>query len=142
MVDLDKPLPDEWIGKVGFIVELFPGNLFGKSYYMDKSFGIFPRQANGPGSRNKEGVFEIAPLATGKKLTIAPETDRLRMTIENLKGNNLQLIDGRALSQSGWYIVRSTVPKGATKNAIEWRIKKGRQSNNIVLYPHFIKRSN
>jgi hypothetical protein len=89
---------------------------------MDKSFGIFPRQANGPGSRNKEGIFEIAPLAAGEKLTIAPETDRLRMTIENLKGNNLQLIDGRALSQSGWYIVRSTVPKGATKNAIEWLI--------------------
>jgi hypothetical protein len=94
MVDLEKPLPDEWIGKVGFIFELFPGNLFGKSYYMDKSFGIFPRQANGPGSRNMEGIFEIAPLATGKKLTISPETDRLRMTIENLKGNNLQLIDG------------------------------------------------
>ncbi|MDQ3289690.1 MAG: glycoside hydrolase family 9 protein [Bacteroidota bacterium] len=122
MVDLDKPLPDEWIGKVGFIFELFPGNLFGKSYYLDEHFGIFPRQANGPGKRNKEGIFEIAPLATGKKLTVAPETERQRMTIENVKGAELQLIDGRALSQSGWFIVRSIIPKGATKNAVEWLI--------------------
>ena len=36
IVDLDKPLPDEWIGKVGFNFELFPGILFGKSYYIDR----------------------------------------------------------------------------------------------------------
>ena len=28
IVDLDKPLPDEWIGKVGFNFELFPGILY------------------------------------------------------------------------------------------------------------------
>jgi hypothetical protein len=121
-VDLDKPLPEEWIGKVGFIFELFPGNLFGKSYYMDKQFGIFPRQADGPGTRNKEGIYEIAPLATGKKLTVAPETEQFRITFENLKDNNLQLLDGRALVQNGWFIVRSTIPKGATTNAVEWLI--------------------
>src|SRR5450432_1880476 len=45
IVDLDKPLPDEWIGKVGFNFELFPGALFGRSFYMDKQTGIFNRQA-------------------------------------------------------------------------------------------------
>src|SRR5699024_3769468 len=45
-VDLEEPLPDEWIGKVGFNLELFPGALFGKSYYMGDVFGIFPRQSN------------------------------------------------------------------------------------------------
>ena len=50
IVDLDEPLPEAWIGKVGFNFELFPGILFGRSYYMDRQFGIFPRQANGPGS--------------------------------------------------------------------------------------------
>lgn len=122
IVDLDKPLPDEWIGKVGFIFELFPGNLFGKSYYMDQSFGIFPRQSNGPGKRNKDGIYEADPLATGKKLMVAPESEQFRMTIENMKDNNLQLLDGRALSQSGWFIVRSMISKGATKNAVEWLV--------------------
>ena len=28
-VDLEEPLPAEWVGKVGFIFELFPGILFG-----------------------------------------------------------------------------------------------------------------
>ncbi len=122
IVDLDKPLPDEWIGKVGFIFELFPGNLFGKSYYMDQSFGIFPRQASGPGKRDKDGTYEIDPIATGRKLMIAPETDKFRMTIENVKDNGLQLIDGRALVQSGWFVVRSIIAKGATKNAVEWLV--------------------
>jgi endoglucanase len=27
IIDLDKPLPDEWIGRVGFNIELFPGIL-------------------------------------------------------------------------------------------------------------------
>lgn len=122
ILDMEKPLPEQWLGKVGFILELFPGNLFGKSYYLDESFGIFPRQANGPGKRNKEGIYEIAPLATGEKLTVAPEDDTLRMTIEQLKGGNLELIDGRALTQSGWFIVRSIIPNDATVNAVEWLI--------------------
>src|SRR5215210_8287693 len=29
VVDLDRPLPDEWAGRVGFNFELFPGALFG-----------------------------------------------------------------------------------------------------------------
>ena len=121
-VDLEEPLPAEWVGKVGFIFELFPGNLFGKTYYMDKQFGIFPRQANGPGTRNKDGIYEIKPLAAGKMLSVAPENERLRITFENLKDQNLQLLDGRALVQSGWFIVRSAIPAGATKNAVEWLI--------------------
>lgn len=122
IVDLDKPLPDAWIGKVGFNFELFPGILFGKSYYMDNQFGIFPRQANGPGYRDAEGEYQINPLAKGKKLIVAGEEDRQRMSIENLKGNDLQLIDGRGKHNNGWFVVRSFVPKGATTNAIEWLI--------------------
>ena len=40
-VDLDTPLPDEWIGKVSFNFELFPGDLFGKAYLMDDEAGHF-----------------------------------------------------------------------------------------------------
>jgi endoglucanase len=122
IVDLDQPLPDEWIGKVGFNFELFPGILFGKSYYMDDQFGIFPRQANGPMYKDDEGETQILPMAKGKKLTIAPESDRQRMIIENLKGNDLQLLDGRGKHNNGWFVVRSLVPKGTSKNAIEWLV--------------------
>jgi len=122
IVDLDKPLPDEWVGKVGFNLELFPGILFGKSYYMDGQFGIFPRQANGPGFRDADGEYQITPMAVGKKLTVAPEAERQTMVIENLQGGNLQLIDGRAKHTNGWFVVRSLVPKGATTNAVEWLV--------------------
>lgn len=49
-VDLDRPIPAEYAGKVGFNMELFPGALFGKSWLMDGQSGIFPRQPNGPTS--------------------------------------------------------------------------------------------
>ena len=43
-VNLEKPLPDKWANKVGFNLELFPGQLFGEHYFMDDKTGIFPRQ--------------------------------------------------------------------------------------------------
>src|SRR5688500_8013473 len=55
IVDLENPLPDEWIGQVSFNFDLFPGILFGKSYYMDRQSGIFPRQPNGPMYTDKQG---------------------------------------------------------------------------------------
>ncbi|HWN46061.1 MAG TPA: hypothetical protein VNM71_01795, partial [Steroidobacteraceae bacterium] len=33
-VDFDAPIPKEWVGKVGFNLELFPGLMFGKSYQL------------------------------------------------------------------------------------------------------------
>lgn len=122
VVDLDEALPEEWIGKVGMNIEFFPGYLFGKSYYMDNEFGLFNRQANGPGSYDDDDEYQIKPMAAGKELVIAPGTPRQTLKIENLKENNLELIDGRAQHSNGWFVVRSLVPSGATKNAIEWLI--------------------
>lgn len=122
IVDLDKPLPQEWVGKVGFNFELFPGILFGKTYSMDNTFGIFPRQLNGPGSIDADGQYQVTPLAKGKKLVVAPESDAQRMTIENLGGQELELIDGRAQHNNGWYVVRSLVPAGVSKGAVEWLV--------------------
>ena len=34
-VDLDRPIPREWVGRVGFNFELFPGQLFGKAWLLD-----------------------------------------------------------------------------------------------------------
>jgi len=122
IVDLDKPLPDEWIGKVGFNFELFPGILFGKSYYMDQQFGIFPQQANEQMITANDGQLQVVPMAKGNKLTIAPESDQQRMIIENKNGNGLVLLDGRSKHNNGWFVVRSLVAKGASKNAIVWLV--------------------
>jgi endoglucanase len=72
-VDLEEPLPEEWIGKVGFNMELFPGFLFGRSYYLDDEQGIFPTQANGPVFFDDDSKIQMTPLAEGKKLVVAPE---------------------------------------------------------------------
>jgi len=47
-VDLDRPIPDKYIGKVGFNMEIFPGFAFGKPWIMDYQTGIYPRQPNSP----------------------------------------------------------------------------------------------
>ncbi len=119
-VDLDKPLPKDWEGKVGFNFELFPTDLFGKSWLMDAQSGIFPRQANG-GMENDHGQTITAPLAEGNSLTVAPENPLQRMTIRSQTGE-LELIDGRGNFNNGWYIVREITKPGATRDAITWTI--------------------
>ncbi|WP_205412267.1 glycoside hydrolase family 9 protein [Sphingomonas crusticola] len=118
-VDLDAPLPAKYVGKVGFNLELFPGDLFGKSWLLDKQSGIFPRQANGPMAADAGGEQIAAPLATGRTLVVAPDSDKQRLTIRSETGT-LTLLDGRGNLNNAWFIVRSLVPAGATKGAIEW----------------------
>ncbi len=121
LVDLDQPLPAAWVGKVGFNFELYPGILFGKSFEIGDQFGTFPRQANGPGSVT-DGDYELDPLGHGPRLTVAPESEQQRMTIEVVKGGELQLLDGRAKHNNGWFVVRALVPAGATRGAVEWLV--------------------
>jgi endoglucanase len=142
VVDLDRPIPDEWSDRVGFLLELYPVDLFGKSWYMDEKSGIFPAQANGPvfvdaGATpspmiipdcDMKGIIPLPhhnahaiPLATGRRLSVAPESDELRMVIES-KHTELELIDGRIQHNNGWFIVRSTIKPGATTAAVEWTI--------------------
>ncbi|MFT3830528.1 MAG: glycoside hydrolase family 9 protein [Opitutaceae bacterium] len=122
VVDLDTPLPDAWIGKVGFNLELFPGLLFGKSFASENGGGQFPLQPAGPGALDAAGEYQQAALATGRILTIAPEDDALRTTIRNDDGGTLELVDGRAQHSNGWFVVRSTVAAGATTGAINWLV--------------------
>ncbi|HEX9782045.1 MAG TPA: glycoside hydrolase family 9 protein, partial [Opitutaceae bacterium] len=117
-----KPLPEEWIGRVGFNMELFPGILFGKGFAAGDKVGIFPRQASGPGSFHEAGGYQLEPLASGRQIIVAPESDQQRMVFENLGSGDLQVLDDRAQHDNGWYVIRSTVPSGATKNAIEWLV--------------------
>jgi hypothetical protein len=121
-VDLDEPLPSGWYGKVGFNLELYPASLFGKSWIMDSRCGLFTRQANGPVSLDPENENQSVPMAAGRKLVIAPESDEQRITIES-STSDLQLIDGRIRHTNGWFVVRSVLPEGSVREAIKWTIK-------------------
>jgi endoglucanase len=122
VVDLDEPLPAEWVGRVGFNLELFPTELFGRGWYLGGASGVFPRQANGPAHRSGDGEIEAVPLARGPRLTVAPESPRQQLIIESLTGD-LELLDGRVKHTNGWFVVRSEVPAGATAGAIEWLVR-------------------
>jgi hypothetical protein len=122
IVDLDAPLPAEWAGRASFNLELFPGILFGRTFATDTRAGIFPLQPEGSGTIGANGEYRVDPLATGRRLVIAPELDRQRMTIEDLAGGGLELVDGRAQHTNGWFVVRSPIAGGAMKGAADWRV--------------------
>lgn len=121
IIDLDKPLPEEWIGKVGFNLELFPGDLFGKSYLIDNDRGVFPVQPIGPVKKEGNEYLSL-PMGKGTDLVIAPEKELQKLTITSSTGT-LELRDGRTNHNNGWFIVREAVPSGATLSAIKWIIE-------------------
>lgn len=120
-VNLDKPLPEKWSNKVGFNMELFPGRFFGQYYAMDGKSGVFPRQEDSPIYRNADGQLQVTPMAIGKELVVAPGSAKKEIKFVSLKGK-LELIDGRGLYNNGWFVVRSTIPAGKTKDVVEWVI--------------------
>lgn len=149
-VDLDRPVPEKFLGKVGFNLELFPGTLFGKPWIMDGQSGFFPQQPNGPtrqepsnhahqGNYNPGGKASVAqlsgtgyspiiaddivsePYAVGKRFTVRPDDPYNRFTIES-RGADLKLYDGRMNHNNGWFVLRSEVPAGRTDGAIVWVI--------------------
>ncbi len=132
IVDLDEPLPAAWVGKVGFNLELFPGYVFGKSFELGGRIGLFPRQANGPAADPRPLLeeftpgrhldYELEPLGRGPRLVVAPESDEVRMTIEAVKGGEIELLDGRSQHSNGWFVVRSLIKEGASAGAIEWLV--------------------
>lgn len=128
IVDLEKPLPEKWTKKVGFNLELFPGRYYGEHYLMDGKSGLFPRQANGPVEPDQDGNFQAAPMAVGKELIVAPDNWEKEMKFVSLTGD-IQLLDGSDLYNNGWFVLRSTIPAGATKNAVVWMISPNTDTN-------------
>lgn len=152
-VDLDKPIPEEFIGKAGFNLEFFPGDLFGKPWLMDGDGGIFPQQANAPleysdtylehkGDFHKEGMPHAdidrlngkgySPL-TADNIVAAPYAEGRCFVscpddpYSRLKITSetapLKLYDGRLNHNNGWFVLRSEIPAGATKGAIVWHLE-------------------
>ena len=86
-VDLDKPIPEEYVGKLCFNLELFPGALVGKPWIMDGKSGIFPPQPNGP-VKNQPTNY----LHTGSLSEEFGGADRKRLSGDN-KGYNPIIAD-------------------------------------------------
>lgn len=152
-VDLDQPVPDEFIGKAGFNLEFFPGELFGKPWLMDEAGGIFPQQANAPLEYSDtylkhQGDFHHAdrPYAdidrlnghgysplTADAIVAAPYAEGTCFVscpddpYSRLKITSqtapLKLYDGRMNHNNGWFVLRSEIPAGATKGAVRWIIE-------------------
>ena len=151
-VDLDKPVPDFLLGKVGFNLEFFPGELFGKPWVMDNQAGIYPQQPNSPlltleSNRLHEGNYfagrgQKADLAQldgdgysplrADDIISAPYAEGRKFTSRPDDPNqkltvesltgNLKLYDGRMNHNNGWFVLRSEIAKGATKGAVRWVI--------------------
>ena len=120
-VDLEKPIPAEWKGRVTFDLQLFPVNYTGKTWLLGGKSGVIPVEGMGPMVTMPDGRIRSAAMATGKKLLMAPEDPMIKLQIEQVNGD-LSLIDERNSSLSGWLLVRSEIPEGVDKNALEWII--------------------
>jgi hypothetical protein len=120
-VDLDKPLPAALAGKAGFNLDFLPTAYFGKTYLADKAPGLFPRHPTGPMATDGSG--DPLPLAQGaRSLSLSPEDPMTRISITS-DGAPLALYDARARAQNGWFVVRSLIQTGASKDAIVWHVR-------------------
>lgn len=139
-VDLDEPLPADLAGKAGFNMEFFPASYFGKTYLVDGQSEIFPRHPSSdtemrPESekitqfwgqttfddRGRDEFIVPQPIAKGHTIVVAPEDKDLRVLFRS--ETELNLYDGRNLSQNGTFVVRSFLPSDADSTVLEWYIE-------------------
>ena len=151
-VDLDTPVPDFLLGKVGFNLEFYPGYLFGKPWLMDRQSGIYPQQPNAPllqvaTTRGHDGDYfagkglkaDLAQLdgegyspLRADDIIAEPYSvgtkftsrpdDRSQKLTVESMTGPLKLYDGRMNHNNGWFVLRSEIAKGATKGAVRWLI--------------------
>ena len=151
-VDLDTPVPDFLLGKVGFNLEFFPGELFGKPWLMDQQSGLYPQQPNAPllqlpTNRNHDGDFfagrgqkadlrqldgeGYSPIRADDIIAepyavgskfTSRPDDPSQKLTVESFTGDLKLYDGRMNHNNGWFVLRSEIVKGATKGAVRWLI--------------------
>jgi endoglucanase len=122
-VHLDKPLPPQLVGEVGFNLDFLPTAYFGKTYMLDDAFGIFPRHPDSPMERDSAAdTAEPAPLASGHRIVLAPEDPTTRVSIA-ADQDTLMLFDARNRAQNGWFVIRGLIPGDRTQNALVWHIR-------------------
>ncbi|MBP3714614.1 MAG: glycoside hydrolase family 9 protein [Phocaeicola sp.] len=152
-VDLDKPVPDFLLGKVGFNLEFFPGSLFGKPWMMDHQTGIYPQQPNAPLFFTKPNHQHDGDFFAGKgqltdieqlngkgyspliaddiigapyavgKTFVSRPDDPYSRLSVESLSGDLKLYDGRMNHNNGWFVLRSEIQPGVTKGAVKWIIR-------------------
>ncbi len=139
-VTLDKPLPQELAGKAGLNMEFFPASYYGKTYLVDGQSEIFPRYPSSDtemrplkekvtqfyglttfDDRGRDEFIVPKPISKGHTLVLAPEDESLRVMFRS--DTELNLFDGRNLSQNGTFVVRSFLPSGKTGTVLEWYVE-------------------
>ena len=139
-VELDAPLPENLVGKAGLNMEFFPATYYGKTYLVDGQSEIFPRYPSSdtemhPNSdkipqfwglstfddRGRDEFIVPKPISKGHTIVVAPEDESLRVLFQS--DAELNLFDGRNLSQNGTYVVRSFLPAGKTGTVLEWYVE-------------------
>ena len=151
-VDLDRPIPEEYLGKVGFNFEFFPGSLMGKPWIMDDQAGIYPTQPNSPLATTATNLVDIwdyrnagrpqadldhilteaySPIIADDIIAepyaigrkfVSRPDDLYNKVTIESLTGDLMLYDGRMNHNNGWFVLRSEVAAGATKGAIKWVI--------------------
>ena len=139
-VELDDPLPAELAGKAGLNMEFFPATYYGKTYLVDGQSEIFPRYPSSdtemrPKSekisqfwglstfddRGRDEFIVAKPISKGHTIVMAPEDESLRVLFQS--DTELNLFDGRNLSQNGTFVVRSMIPAGKKGTVLEWYVE-------------------
>jgi hypothetical protein len=140
-VNLDKPLPEKLAGRAGFNLEFLPSIYMGKAYLVDETkAGIFPRTPDDPMIKvppladepkkayyledwdKAKGYTQPLPFAEGKSITLGVDDALARVKVTS-DAADLMLFDGRDRAQNGWFVLRSLIPSGKTKDAIVWHIR-------------------
>ena len=134
---LDKPVPEELVGKAGMNLEFFPASYFGKNYLVDGLARILPKYPMGDtevhpvsekipqyfgestfDDRGRGDFLVPLPLSTGHQIVMAPEDDALRVSVTS--DREISIFDGRHLAQNGTFVLRSLLPAGQTGKVLEW----------------------
>ena len=137
---LDKPVPQELVGKAGMNLEFFPASYFGHNYLVDGMARILPKypmhdtevhpvsekipQYFGESTFDDRGRgdFLVAlPMSTGHQIVLAPEDDALRVGVTS--DLEISIYDGRHLAQNGTFVLRSLLPGGKTGKVLEWYLE-------------------
>ena len=139
-VEMEDPLPANLAGKAGLNMEFFPATYFGKTYLVDGQSEIFPRYPSSDtemkskdekipqfwglstfDDRGRNEFIVPKPISKGHTIVVAPEDESLRVLFQS--DTELNLFDGRNLSQNGTFVVRSFLPAGKTGKVLEWYIE-------------------
>ena len=123
-----------WImdGKAGIYPQQPNSPVISQQSYLDVSHGDY-HDGKAPHADidhlNAEGYSPFLadriiaePYAVGRSFTSRPDDPYSRLTIKSLTAD-LKLYDGRMNHNNGWFVLRSEIPAGATKGAVQWYIE-------------------